>query len=146
MHEYLSETDFRALIDEVFAPFLSEIGFELSEYKTTNIWRFAEFAGQGLAVEVMYEFPMHYADVRLQTKSDIWRPHVHPATTLTISLLNEQYREAIGADELAENERYFSEFDSVCPEAKRLFAMAKRLRVVLPRWMHDNRVRYTDPA
>lgn len=140
MHGYLSEEDFQTLIDEVFAPFLDKLGFRLSEFKTTNIWRFAEFSGHGLVIEVMYEFPMHYADVRVQTMSDAWRPHVHQGTTVTLSSLREQYSGKYHADELAENEQYFSGVEFACGEANRMLMMARQLRVVLPRWMKDHRV------
>lgn len=139
MHGYLSESDFRRLIDEVFTPFLSELGFGLSEYKITSIWRFAEFGGHGLAIKVMYEFPMHYADVKLQTASDRWISHTQPSTTLSISMLNERYMGVIGADAIAANDQCFSGIDFACPEASRLMVMAKQLRLILPVWMQDDR-------
>lgn len=140
MHGYLSEADFRLLIDQVFTPFLMQLGFRLSEYKVTNVWRFAEFTGHGLAVRVNYEFPMHYADVKVHTRSDIWRPHVTSGTTLAISALTEQYLGPIERDELAKNDRQFDGIEVACPEADRLLVMAKQLRIVLPRWMQDHRV------
>jgi hypothetical protein len=140
MQGYLGEADFRRLIDEVFAPFLMQLGFGLSEYKVTDVWRFAEFTGHGLAVRVNYEFPMHYADVKVHTRSDICRPHIASGTTLPISALTEQYLGQIEPDELDKNDRQFAGIEFACPEAVRLFVMAKQLRIVLPRWMQDHRL------
>jgi hypothetical protein len=117
-----------------------QLGFGLSEYKVTDVWRFAEFTGHGLAVRVNYEFPMHYADVKVHTRSDICRPHIASGTTLPISALTEQYLGQIEPDELDKNDRQFAGIEFACPEAVRLFVMAKQLRIVLPRWMQDHRL------
>jgi hypothetical protein len=130
--------DFLRIINEVYAPFLNELGFLMD---TPSI--------SGRLYDVGFTAPKHSVSVSFEPGDDVFFVFVFSREngrlsdmddrlkTPRLSDLNKRYMKSVTSEERAINEAAFKAIKTRDKEKEILVKFAKELRLVLPRYLAD---------
>jgi hypothetical protein len=127
---------FFRIVDAAFAPFLSELGFEVEAPSLTGRMYRARFVSKTHSIDLSFEPGEGVLFVMVLTKecgklSDI----DDRAKTPRLSDLNSRFMHEIDGDERSTNENFFRSIAVQGNDERKLLKAAKELRLVLPRYL-----------
>lgn len=132
--------DFLRIVKDAFVPFLAELGFTMAPPSISGRLYRVNFTGPRHTVAVSFEpgekaFLVLVFSQEQGELSDI----DDRSKTLRLSDLNSQYMKTVSAEQRVANEVFFKSVAAKDDEEKALLKCAKELRLVLPRYLAEQR-------
>lgn len=127
---------FFRIVDEAFAPFLTELGFELEPPSISGRMYSARFDSKTHAIDLSFEPGDRTLFVMVLTRENGEFSNIDDrAKTPRLSDLNVRYMGQINDDERASNENFFRSIAPHDSDERLLVKAAKELRFVLPKYL-----------
>lgn len=128
-----------AFYKEVFARFLSKMGFVPGNSHASGMLYLADYSSASHRVEVMYEPGDNWLELKVFKRlGEAWSEYSDQKNTLTLRELNGRYMNRVSPQERTENDAAFRNIKPQDELGERILRMGKELRLVLGRYMSES--------